>query len=291
MKPAIATKELFNSPTIKAKLNELLGKNAASFATSVLSVVNGNDMLKDAEPMTVFTASCMAATLNLPINNNLGFAYIVPFKNGTTKRVEAQFQLGYKGFIQLAQRTGQFKKINVCAIYDGDDDDSIYNRLTALLPKAPPSQKVIGYIAYFALINGFEAHLSMTMDELQAHAKRYSQSYKKGFGVWADNFDAMAQKTVLKLLLSKQAPLSIDMPLTQAIQADQAVIIDGEYRYSDNEPSDVNTAISMDLSNDNKGFENLIQAVQSGQLDKAQVLSGKAGYRLSDTQYQTLQSA
>lgn len=291
MKPAIATKELFNSPSIKAKLNELLGKNAASFATSVLSVVNGNDMLKDAEPMTVFTASCMAATLNLPINNNLGFAYIVPFKNGTTKRVEAQFQLGYKGFIQLAQRTGQFKKINVCAIYDGDDDDSIYNRLTALLPKAPPSQKVIGYIAYFALINGFEAHLSMTMDELQAHAKRYSQSYKKGFGVWADNFDAMAQKTVLKLLLSKQAPLSIDMPLTQAIQADQSVIIDGEYRYSDNEPSDVNTAISMDLSNDNKGFENLIQAVQSGQLDKAQVLSGKAGYRLSDTQYQTLQSA
>lgn len=291
MKPAIATKELFNSPSIKAKLNELLGKNAASFATSVLSVVNGNDMLKDAEPMTVFTASCMAATLNLPINNNLGFAYIVPFKNGTTKKVEAQFQLGYKGFIQLAQRTGQFKKINVCAIYDGDDDDSIYNRLTALLPKAPPSQKVIGYIAYFALINGFEAHLSMTMDELQAHAKRYSQSYKKGFGVWADNFDAMAQKTVLKLLLSKQAPLSIDMPLTQAIQADQAVIIDGEYRYSDNEPSDVNTAISMDLSNDNKGFENLLQAVQSGQLDKAQVLSGKAGYRLSDAQYQTLQSA
>lgn len=285
----VTTKDFFNSPTVKNKLAELLGKNSATFVASVLQVVNGNEMLKKAEPMTIFTASCMAATLNLPINNNLGFAYIVPFHNNNEKKIEAQFQLGYKGFVQLAQRTGQFKKINVCAIYDGDDDDSLYNRLTALLPKVPPSQKVIGYIAYFALINGFEAHLSMTTEELEAHAKRYSQSYKKGYGVWADNFDAMAQKTVLKLLLSKQAPLSIDAPLTTALQADQSVIIDGEYRYSDNEP--VGVAVSMDLSNDNKGFENLLQAVQSGQLDKAQVLSGKAGYRLSDTQYQTLQSA
>lgn len=289
MTPAVTTKDFFNSPTVKNKLAELLGKNSASFITSVLQVVNGNDMLKKADPMTIFTASCMAATLNLPINNNLGFAYIVPFYNGKEKKTEAQFQLGYKGFVQLAQRSGQFKRINVCAIYEGDDDDSIYNRLRAFLPKPPPSQKVIGYIAYFALTSGFEAHLSMTIDELQAHAKRYSQSYKKGYGVWADNFDAMAQKTVLKLLLSKQAPLSIDMPLATALQADQAVIIDGEYRYSDNEP--VGVAVSMDLSNDENGFNHLIQAVQSGQLDKADVLSGKAGYKLSSEQYQTLQSA
>lgn len=289
MTPAVTTKDFFNSPIVKDKLAEILGKNSASFITSVLQVVNGNDMLKKADPMTIFTASCMAATLNLPINNNLGFAYIVPFYNSKEKKTEAQFQLGYKGFVQLAQRSGQFKRINVCAIYDGDDDQSIYNRLSAFLPKPPPSQKVIGHIAYFALTSGFEAHLSMTIEELEAHAKRYSQSYKKGYGVWADNFDAMAQKTVLKLLLSKQAPLSIDMPLATALQADQAVIIDGEYRYSDNEP--VGVAVSMDLSDDDKGFDRLLQAVQNEQLDKASVLSGEAGYKLSSEQYQILKSA
>lgn len=230
----LSIKQFINSHTIQQKFVEILGKNASSFTTSVLQVVNSNDMLKNADPQTVCSAAMMAATLNLPINNNLGFAYIVPFKNNKANRTEAQFQLGYKGFIQLAQRTGQFKRINACAIYSDDTEQDVYNRLTSLLPK-PPSGQITGYIAYFQLLNGYEAHLSMSIDELKAHSQKYSQSAKKGFGVWKDNFDAMAQKTVIKLLLSKQAPLSIDTPLTTAIQADQSVIIDGEYSYSDNE--------------------------------------------------------
>lgn len=230
----LSIKQFINSQAIQQKFVEILGKNASSFTTSVLQVVNSNDMLKNADPQTVCSAAMMAATLNLPINNNLGFAYIVPFKNNKTNRTEAQFQIGYKGFIQLAQRTGQFKRINACAIYSDDTEHDVYSRLTSLLPR-PPSGKVTGYIAYFQLLNGYEAHLSMSLEELNAHANKYSQSAKKGFGVWKDNFDAMAQKTVIKLLLSKQAPLSIDMPLATAIQADQSVIVNGEYRYTDNE--------------------------------------------------------
>ena len=230
----VSIKNFLNSQTVQQKFVEILGKNAASFITSVLQVVNSNDMLKNADPQTVYSAAMMSATLNLPINNNLGFAYIVPFKNNKSNRIEAQFQLGYKGFIQLAQRTGQFERINACAIYSDDTEQDVYNRLTSLLPR-PPSGQVTGYIAYFQLLNGYKAHLSMSIDELNAHANKYSQSAKKGFGVWKDNFDAMAQKTVIKLLLSKQAPLSIDMPLTTAIQADQSVIVNGEYRYTDNE--------------------------------------------------------
>lgn len=231
----LAIKDFLTSETAKNKLADILGKNSTSFITSVLQVVNDNTALQNADPKSIFNAICVSATLNLPINNNLGFAYIVPYsrnvivgqdnkgKNIWEKRTEAQFQLGYKGFIQLAQRSGQFKRINACAIYSDDSEQDVYQRLTSLLPK-PPKGKPTGYIAYFELLNGYVAHLSMSIDELKAHAGKYSQSFKNGGGVWKDHFEAMATKTVIKLLLSRQAPLSVDMQT--AIQADQAVIDD-----------------------------------------------------------------
>lgn len=285
----LTTKDFFQRDAVQNKLKELVGRNAASFATSVLQVVNSNDMLAKSDPTTIFTAACMAATLNLPINNNLGFAYIVPFNNRKAGRIEAQFQLGYKGFIQLAQRSGQFKRINACPTYSEDDDSSIYERLTSFKPKAPQGQKD-GYIAYFQLLNGYEAHITMSLQELEQHAKKYSQSYKSGYGVWKDNFDAMAQKTVIKLLLSKQAPLSIDAPLAQAVQADQAIIrdIDGHqvFEYEDNQPEQA--AVEMDISDNPQLFNDVKTSVQNGNLDKAQVLSGQAGYIISDQQRQEL---
>lgn len=277
----MSTKDFFAKPVVAQKLNELLGKNAQSFATSVLQIVNSNDMLKNAEPSTVFSAACMAATLNLPINNSLGFAYIVPFRNNKANRTEAQFQLGYKGFIQLAQRSGQFKRINACAIYSQDTEQDVYERLTSLLPKKPTGQ-ITGYIAYFQLLNGYEAHLSMSIDELDAHANKYSQTAKKGFGVWKDNFDAMAQKTVIKLLLSKQAPLAIDTPLATAIQADQSVIVDGEYQYSDNQEQAQEALPTLD---DNR-FGEALNAITSGHISKQTIMDG---YQLTDTQRQTLE--
>ena len=288
----MATKDFFSKPTVQQKLIELLGKNAQSFATSVLQVVNSNDMLKNADPQTVFSAACMAATLNLPINNNLGFAYIVPFRNNEANRTEAQFQLGYKGFIQLAQRSGQFKRINACATYSDDTEQTVYERLTSLLPKKPTGQ-ITGYIAYFQLLNGYEAHLAMSIEELNAHSQKYSQTAKKGFGVWKNNFDAMAQKTVIKLLLSKQAPLSIDTPLATAVQADQAVIhdVDGEqvFIYEDNQRPQ--QAIEMNLDNDENLLNTVISQIQNGTLDKGTILSGQGGYTFNETTRQKLVAA
>ncbi len=214
-------KQYFSQEVAQKKLQELLGSRASSFATSVLQVVASNKLLANAEPQSVFTAACMAATLDLPINSNLGFAYILPYNDKDRGQV-AQFQLGYKGFIQLAQRSGQFKTISTAPIFKGQIKSS--NPLTGYEFDFEASTKgeLVGYAAYFSTINGFEKTLYMTVEELKSHGGKYSQTFKKGFGLWKDNFDAMAQKTVLKLLLSKFAPLSIDMQ--KAVISDQSVI-------------------------------------------------------------------
>ena len=289
---AKTSKDFFAMPNVKAKLEELLGKNAASFATSVLQIVNSNDMLKNAEPQSVFSAACMAATLNLPINNNLGFAYIVPFNNRKAGKVEAQFQLGYKGFIQLAQRSGQFKVISASPVYQGQllSENPLLGYEFDWSIKPKQGDKPIGYVSYFRLLNGFEAYLYMTYDDMKSHANKYSQTAKKGFGVWNDNFDAMSLKTVLKLLLSKQAPLSIDMQ--KAVLADHAVVkdVDSEqFEYIDHTPE--YNPVGMDLTDDDEMFKTVIKNIKSGDLDKISVLSGEAGYTFSDEQKQVIVGA
>lgn len=275
-------KDFFDKPAVQAKMRELVDKNAASFGTSIMQIVNSNAMLLDAEPMSIFNAACMAATLNLPVNNNLGFAYIVPYRN--RGKVEAQFQLGYKGFIQLAQRSGQFKRINTCPVYDTDAEEDVYQRLTSLIPRKPSGQ-IIGYIAYFQLLNGYEANLTMTMEELEAHAKRYSQTYKRGFGLWADNFEAMAKKTVIKLLLSQQAPLSIEMQ--KAVLSDQSVIKDvtaEQFDYIDNQPSEP----VMLLPVDDTLFATLKDNISTGEISVESVLNGN--YDLTPEQRAEIES-
>lgn len=226
----ITTKALFERVDVRKKFEEMLGKKAQGFMTSVLQVVASNDLLKSAEPTSVYQAAATAATLDLPINNNLGFAYIVPYKTkikGTNGQPDtwvnvAQFQMGYKGFIQLAQRSGQFKTISATPIYKGQlvAENPLTGYVFDFTKKQ--SNEVTGYAAYFSLINGFEKVHYMTVDELRAHGTRFSQTFKKGFGLWKDDFDSMATKTVLKLLLAKFAPLSVDMQ--RAVISDQALI-------------------------------------------------------------------
>lgn len=231
----LTAKVLFSQSNVKSKFEELLGKRASAFITSVLQIVSSNELLSQAEPNSIFHAAAVAATLDLPLNNNLGFAYIVPFKDNKKNCVLAQFQIGYKGFIQLAQRSGQFQTISATPIYEGELVES--NPLTGFrfdFTKRT-SEKVVGYAAYFKLLNGFEKTLFMSADDLKKHGVKYSQTFKRGFGLWKDDFDAMATKTVLKLLLSKFAPLSIEMQ--KAVITDQGIIndIDGnEIRYADN---------------------------------------------------------
>lgn len=214
------TKTFFEAPAVQAKFKKILGENAPAFTTSVLQIVSQNQMLQGCEPISIFNAAIQAATMNLPINNNLGFAYIVPYGN------KAQFQMGYKGFIQLAQRSGQFQKISATPIYEGQILSN--NPLTGITYDfdVKANGEPIGFSAYFKLLNGFEADLYMSREEIDQHAKRYSKMYGKG--VWKTDFEAMARKTVIKLLLSRYAPLSIDSPLSKAINTDQAVIEDEE---------------------------------------------------------------
>lgn len=225
----VSIKNFFEGDAIQKKFRELLGSRAQGFITSVLQVIASNTLLQKADPVSVYQAAAVAATLDLPINNNLGFAYIVPFKtkqpDGSYKDV-AQFQMGYKGFVQLAQRSGQFKTISAAPIYEGQLIEE--NPLTGYVFdfKQKKSDKIIGYAAYFALINGFEKVAYMTREELDKHGKKFSQTYKKGFGLWKDDFDSMASKTVLKLVLAKFAPLSIEMQ--KAVISDQALIKDSD---------------------------------------------------------------
>lgn len=276
---------------IRQKFEEVLGKKTQGFLASVMQVAN-QPQLKGAVPATVINAAMMAATLDLPINNNLGFAYIVPYKRKFkdaqgkwSESLEAQFQMGYKGFIQLAQRSGQFARIAATPVFEG--------QLVSANPllgyefdwTIPNQGEAIGYVAFFKLLNGFTAELYMSTADVKKHAGKYSQSFKYGSGVWKDNFESMALKTVTKLLLSKQAPLSIEMQTAQL--ADQAIVRDVEtsnFEYIDHDESV--GAIEAPVQHlDQAMFDQVKTSISSGDLDKAFVLSGEAGYQLSEQQH------
>lgn len=216
---AKTVKGMLETPAFKKRFEEMLGKKAAGFISSIIAVTNSSNYLMKADPTTVIGAAAQAAMLDLPINQSLGFAYIVPYKGA------AQFQLGYKGYIQLAQRSGQYADIGAKTVYEGELEYE--NRLLDKFRFGErTSDKVIGYLAYFRLTNGFEKMLYMTIDEAQAHAKKYSQNYKGGTDKWGlADFNVMAEKTVLKRLLSKYGPLSIEsIQMSQALANDGGVI-------------------------------------------------------------------
>lgn len=290
-------KQYVSDAKIRQKFEEILGKKTQGFLASVMQVAN-QGYLKKAEPATVINAAMMAATLDLPINNNLGFAYIVPFntkrKNPNTNKfeyvTEAQFQLGYKGFIQLAQRSGQFSRIAATPVYPG--------QLVSANPllgyefdwTIPNSGEAIGYVAFFKLLNGFTAELYMSKADVLKHAGKYSQTYKSaeekkskgewGSSVWHDQFESMALKTVTKLLLSKQAPLSIEMQTAQL--ADQAIVRDVEtndFDYIDHNESV--GAIETKMTVPDAEFPVLLEQIKGGAFEKDYVLSE---YALTDAQ-------
>lgn len=220
---------ILNGDAVKSRLSEILGKKAAGFASSVISV-SKTAALVGADPNSIVGAAIVAATLDLPINPSLGFAYIVPYNSKQGK--QAQFQLGWKGTVQLAQRTGQYSTINATDIREGEllgnnilSGDIIVKPLLKDRDKAP----IIGYAAYFKLANGFEKTLYMSKEEITAHAMKYSQSFRNDkykTSLWSTQFDMMAKKTVLKLLISKYGPLSIEMQRAQMY--DQAVVTNHE---------------------------------------------------------------
>ncbi len=226
-KPA-TVKSLLANESVKAKFEAILKDKAAGFTANLAVMVSNSQALAKCDPTTIVSAAVVSASLDLPLDPNLGFAAIVPFGN------KATFQIMYKGLIQLAMRSGQYKTINVTEIYDGELITE--NRLTGEYEfdfTARASDKVIGFAAYFKLINGFEKTIYWPIEQVDKHGKRFSQTYKKGYGLWKDDFDSMAKKTVLKMLISKWGILSIEMQ--NAVKFDQAVIREDEPEYVDNE--------------------------------------------------------
>ncbi len=249
------------SGAVQGSIEQTLKDRADDFTTSLLTVINGNPLLAECEPQEVVRTALKAASMRLPIDPNLGLAYIIPYNNNTkqweeyedakgvmrrrevwVKRYEPQLQIGWKGFVQLALRTRLYKTINVTDVRDGEYVGT--DRLTGQIEFAwigdnakRDKLKVTGYVGYFRLHDGFEKILYMTVEELEKHAKQYSKSYAKGNGKWKDDKPNMSKKTVIKLLISKWGPQSTE--IQRALRADQAAMADDDqYKYVDNDKND-----------------------------------------------------
>ncbi|WP_419156141.1 recombinase RecT [Streptococcus suis] len=228
---SMTPQQAFNSTAVLEKFRSVLNGRETQFVTSLLSIINSNSYLAKATNTSIMNAAMKAATLNLPIEPSLGMAYVVPYnrseKQGDTwvKINEAQFQMGYRGFIQLAQRSGQIRNINCDIVYKEEflRYDKVYGTLH-LTDEQVDSGEVVGYFASLELINGFRKMIFWKKEKVVAHAQKYSKTYDKSTGdfkpgtPWSTEFDAMAQKTLIKELLSKYAPLSVE--LQEAIMAD-----------------------------------------------------------------------
>lgn len=239
--------QTITNPNTQKYLEEILHERKGAFVSNLTALVANNVNLQECEPYTLMFAALKATALNLPIEPSLGMAHVIPYRNKKRGTVEAQFQLGYKGFQQLALRTGQYKTINTTEVRQGEIKKR--NRLTGEIEwnfiedeaerlKTP----IVGYVNYFKLLNGFESTFYMSKEEAEAHAMRYSQTYRSSYediknqSKWTTDFDAMAMKTVIKLNLSKNGVLSVE--LADAIRADQSIMRDeNKYEYVDNDDS------------------------------------------------------
>lgn len=230
-------KAILKSDAVKNRFAEVLNANPENFISTLLVLYNANDKLQKCSTDSILAAAGFAAAHNLSVSPSFGEAYIIPY-NG-----EAQFQISYRGLIQLALRTREYRTINVSAVYEGEilGKNCITGELTC---GEKISDKIVGYVAYFELLYGFSKALYMTVEEIDAHAQAYSQSYKadksKGWNssIWSTNFDAMAKKTVLKNLLSVFGPKSnspASSSLSTAMQGDQAVISKNHFKYVDSD--------------------------------------------------------
>lgn len=215
--PVNQMKNLIKNQGMQNLFADALKENKDRFLASIIDLYNGDSYLQGCDPKEVIMEALKAATLNLPINKSLGYAYIVPFKN--KGKLTPQFQIGYKGYIQMAQRSGQYKALNAGIMYEGMEVKKDFLRGTFEIIGEPKSDKVIGYFAYFQLLNGYEKAIFMTKEDITNHAKRYSQAYDSDYSPWKKQFDEMAQKTVIKKLLSKYGVLTTEFQ--DAIKEDE----------------------------------------------------------------------
>lgn len=267
-----AFKKLVDGNYVQTQLKQVLKDNAGTFATSLMEVYTNDKQLQSCEPKLVVQEAIKAASLKLPLNKQLGYGYVVVYNNWDkttrTKIPTPTLVIGYKGYIQLAMRTGQYRNINADVVYDGELRHT--DKLTGAvdLNGEKRSEKVVGYFAHFELINGFAKTLYMTIEEMANYALKYAPTFKgqnppkfdelvdmaqlqsqngpvKGEVGWKGDFNAMATKTVLRRLLSKFGFLSIEM--MNALAEDEPTTIAAETIRDEenNEPRPVIDASSM----------------------------------------------
>lgn len=259
------------TPGAQGYLTSVLGNKKEQFVTNLVSVVNQNKALAECTHSSLMSGAIVATTLNLSLNTGFGYAYLVPYNNNKEKTKEAQFQIGWKGYIQLAMRTGQYKKINAVPIYENQfiSWNEIYEDLQ--LNPVSGQGKVVGYVAYFQLINGFEKLLYWEYDKMLDHADTYSTAFnKQGYedlkqgkiapnllwkysSFWYKNFDEMANKTMLRQLLSKFGILS--ETIEKALTFDQSVVKDDKPEYVDNQHDLIENDINVQTIESTQGSQ------------------------------------
>lgn len=228
---------------MKKKINEMVGgEKGQQFVTSIISAVSTNPQLAECDNASIVSAALLGQALNLSPSPQLGQFYLVPFNDNKRGCKVAQFQIGYKGYIQLAIRSGQYKKLNVLAIKEGELikydplDEDIEVKLIENEEEREKAE-TIGYYVMFEYLNGFRKTIYWSKQKMEAHALKYSMGYraKKGYTFWEKDFDGMAYKTMLRQLISKWGIMSIDLTMQKALESDMAVINDnGTYDYVDN---------------------------------------------------------
>lgn len=240
-------KKWFSNESLIKQLGSQLSISPQAFTSSVLSVVNNNKYLRNADPASIYGAAMVAASMNLQVNPSLGECAIIPYGK------QAQFQVMRSGLVQLAMRSGVIKSLINEIVYEGQlVKKNKFKGVYEFDEDAKTSDKVIGYMSYMETVEGFEKTLYMTVDEVKEHAKKFSKTYQSGSGIWKENFDAMAMKTVLKKLLSKWAPKSV----APARQFDQAVVkINPDKGQTDIEDAEV---VYVDNDNENENAKTAI---------------------------------
>lgn len=241
--------------SVKANVESVVGnKDSQRFISSVVSSVQTNTQLAECTNQSILSAALLGHSLNLPQSPQLGYFYMVPFKNKkkvkdstgkerTVEVLEATFQISYKGLIQLAMRSGQYRTMNVTDIREGEltsynpIEDAYEFKVETDFSKRQ-NLKVIGYYAFFEMVNGFRKGIYWSVEQLDEHGKKFSAAYRNGWSsLWKSDFDAMAKKTLLRQLISKWGIMSVDME--KAYSGDQAVIRDdGTPDYIDNIPDE-----------------------------------------------------
>ena len=247
---------------VKTNIESVVGnKDSQRCISSVVSAVQTNPQLADCTNASILSAALLGHSLNLPMSPQIGMYYFVPFKNKkkikdangketTTEVNEATFQLSYRGMLQLAMRSGQYKSMNVTDIREGElvsynPIEDVYEFKAETDITKREKLPIIGYYAFFEMVNGFKKGVYWTREQVDTHAKRYSASYRNGWSssLWKTDFDAMAKKTLLRQLISKWGIMSVDMETAYA--SDQAVIRDGVPDYVDNIPDDPVPAVDV----------------------------------------------